>query len=163
MTLPHPWNPDVARSIIHSFKHLEGPLLPVLHALQEAHGYLPGDAIPLIAGELGLSRAEVHGVISFYPGFRTEKPGRHIVQVCRAEACQAAGGRVLEQHVKQHLGLDYHQTSGDGSVTLEPVFCLGNCACGPSLRVDNDVYGRVDPAKAGKLLNALTARKGETP
>lgn len=163
MTTPQGWNPDVARAIIHSLKHLEGPLLPILHALQHAQGYLPHEAIPLIAGELGLSRAEVHGVISFYPGFRREKPGRHIVQVCRAEACQAVGGRALEEHVKEHLGVDYHQSTSDGAISLEPVYCLGNCACGPSLRVDNDVYGRVDSTKAGKLLNALTARKGETP
>ena len=115
---------------------LPGALLPVLHEIQHEIGHIPPTAVPAIARALNLSRAEVHGVISFYTHFRTEPVGAHLIQLCRAEACQAVGSRELEAHVKARLGIDYNATSGDGQVTLEPVYCLGNCACGPSLQID---------------------------
>src|SRR5277367_4125970 len=124
-------------------KELPGALLPILHAVQEALTFVPKDAIPLIARELNLSIAEVHGVVTFYHYFLQEPPGRHVVHLCRAEACQALGGVALEAHVKARLGIDYHGTTSDGTVTLEPVYCLGNCALGPSLMIDRQLHGRV--------------------
>jgi formate dehydrogenase subunit gamma len=134
---------------------LPGGLLPILHAVQDALGFVPPDAVPLIAHELNLSRADVHGVVSFYHYFRTERGGRHVVHVCRAEACQALGGAALEAHAKKSLGIDFHGTSADGAVTLEPVFCLGNCALGPSLMIDEDLQGRVTPQRFDELMAPL--------
>ena len=113
----------------------EGALLPILHAIQAEHGHVPAEAVPLVADRLNLSRAEVHGVISYYHHFRQVPAGKHVVQVCRAEACQARGGEALAAHAKQSLGMDFHETTADGSVTLEPVYCLGQCACGPAMMV----------------------------
>ncbi|NNM61613.1 MAG: formate dehydrogenase subunit gamma [Steroidobacteraceae bacterium] len=140
-------------------KALPGALLPILHAIQDALGYVPKDAVPLIAHELNLSRAEVHGVISFYHYFRSEKPGACVMRICRAEACQAVGAAALEAHAKQRLGIDLHQTSADGAITLEAVYCLGNCALGPSVMVDERLEGRVDAGRFDELLAA--ARKPE--
>lgn len=130
-------------------------LLPVLHAVQDALGHIPPAAVPIIARALNLSRAEVHGVIGFYRHFRSHAPGRHVVQVCRAEACQAVGALELEAHARRALGCGFHETSADGSVTLGPVYCLGNCACGPSLRVDDEIVGRVDARRFDELLAEL--------
>lgn len=130
-----------------------GALLPVLHAVQDALGWVPPAAIALVARELNLSRAEVHGVASFYHHFRSAPPGRHVVRLCRAEACQARGARALEAHAKQALGVDFGATSRDGAVTLEAVYCLGNCACGPALLVDDrDLHANVTPARFDALL-----------
>lgn len=129
-----------------------GNLLPVLHAVQDALGYVPKDAIALIAFELNLSRAEVHGVVSFYHWYRREKPGRHVVHLCRAEACQSVGAAKLEAHAKKALGVDFHGTTADGAVTLEPVYCLGNCALGPSVMIDEQLCGRVTPARFDQIL-----------
>ncbi len=145
-------------SLIEAEVHRQGPLLPILHAVQQALGYIPADAVPTIAKALNLSRAEVHGVISFYHEFRTEPGGQTTVQVCRAEACQARGSRALEAHAKQSLGLEYGETSADGSVTLEAVYCLGNCACGPSLRIADEVYARVDAQRFDQLLTQVTGQ-----
>jgi formate dehydrogenase subunit gamma len=134
-----------------------GPLLCVLHAVQDALGCIPPAAVPAIAAGLNLSRAEVHGVISFYGEFRSAPAGRHIVQICRAEACQAVGARRLEQHAKNLLGIDYGATTADGLITLEPVYCLGNCACGPSVRVDDAVFARMTAARFDALLAELRA------
>src|SRR5580700_169703 len=123
-------------------KGIAGPLIPILHAVQSALSYVPRDAVPLIAAELNLSRAEVHGVVSFYHYFRQEPAGRHVIHVCRAEACQSVGAVALERHAKKSLGVDFHQTSADGAISLEPVYCLGNCALGPSVMVDNRLQGR---------------------
>ncbi len=136
-------------------KALPGGLLQILHAVQEALGFVPPDAAPLIAHELNLSRAEVHGVVSFYHYFRTERGGRHVVHVCRAEACQSLGAAALEAHAKKSLGVDYHGTSADGAVTLEPVYCLGNCALGPSLMIDGQLQGRVSPQRFDELIAPL--------
>lgn len=134
-----------------------GALLPVLHAVQDALGHVPKEAIALIAHELNLSRAEVHGVLSFYHWFRREVPGRHVMHLCRAEACQAVGAAQLERHAKQTLGIDFHGTTADGALSLEPVYCLGNCALGPSLMVDDQLCGRVTPKRFDQLVADLRA------
>lgn len=146
---------EVLTEIIAHYRDVPGGLLPLLHALQEALGYIPAAAVPAIARGLQLSRAEVHGVISFYHDFRSEPAGKHILQICRAEACQAMGSRVLETHAKQRLGIDYGDTTADGAISLEPVYCLGNCACSPSVRLDDEIHARVDPARLDTLLDGL--------
>ncbi|KEF29892.1 NAD-dependent formate dehydrogenase gamma subunit [Marinobacter nitratireducens] len=145
-----------ARAILDAHRHQPGALLPILHAIQDRLGYIPPETVPLIADALQQTRAEVHGVISFYHHFRTTPPGSHVVQLCRAEACQAMGGRALEQHVRQRLAVDYHQTTTDREITLEPVYCLGNCACAPSIRVDDSIHGRMTPEKFDRLAEQLT-------
>lgn len=145
-----------ARAILDAHRHRPGALLPILHAIQDRLGYIPPETVPLIADALQQTRAEVHGVISFYHHFRTTPPGSHVVQLCRAEACQAVGGRALEQHVRQRLAVDYHQTTTDREITLEPVYCLGNCACAPSIRVDDSIHGRMTPEKFDRLAEQLT-------
>jgi len=139
----HEWDREHVREIIHSNKDKPGALLPILHGIQDALGYVPADSVPLIAEALNLSRAEVHGVISFYHYFRNTPPGKRTVYLCRAESCQAMGSEVLEAHIKQRLDIDYHETTADGGITLEPVYCLGNCACSPSIMIDKEVHGRV--------------------
>lgn len=129
-----------------------GPLLPILHAVQDQLGYIPPQAVPRIAEGLNLSRAEVHGVLSFYHHFRQHPPGRHVVSVCRAEACQAVNGEATEAHARRRLGVDYRGTTADRQFTLEPVYCLGLCAAGPSVRIDDTVYGRVTPERLDELL-----------
>ncbi len=129
-----------------------GALLPILHAIQDEAGYIPEAAVPVIAEVLSLSRAEVHGVISFYHLFRTEPPGARTLYICRAEACQSMGARALEAHVKDRLGVDYHETTADGRFSLEPIYCLGNCACSPAVMLRQEVYGRVDSARLDELL-----------
>ena len=132
-----------------------GALLPVLHGIQDALGFIPPDAVPLIANRLNLSRAEVHGVISFYHHFRDTPPGRHTVHLCRAESCQAMQERALEEHAKEKLGIDFHQTTADGAMTLEPVYCLGNCALSPAMMIDGEVYGRVTPEQFDTIVNTV--------
>jgi len=129
-----------------------GGLLPALHAIQDELGYIPPEAVPAVAEAFNLSRAEVHGVISFYHLFRTTPPGRRTLYLCRAEACQAMGARALEKHAKKRLGLDFHETTADGRFSLEPIFCLGNCACSPAVMIDDFVYGRVTPERLDALL-----------
>ena len=152
--------PDVVTKIEHFLTRYEtkrSAILPVLHAIQDEFGHVPEQAVPVIARGLNLSRAEVHGVITFYHHFRSHAPGRHVVQVCRAEACQAVGAVALEAHAKKCLGIDFHETTADGAVTLEAVYCLGNCAVGPSLRVDDDIVGRVTPARFDEIVAELRA------
>lgn len=144
------------RAALDANRELPGALLPVLHAVQDSVGYVPDDAVPLIAHELNLSRAEVHGVISFYHHFRTHPPGRHVVRICRAEACQALGARALEEHAKKTLGIDFHETTKDGAITLEAVYCLGNCGCGPSVLIDpDDIRARVTSEAFDALVGEL--------
>ncbi|MCT2531239.1 formate dehydrogenase subunit gamma [SAR92 clade bacterium H921] len=138
--------------LVTQFKAVPGGLLPLLHAIQAELGYVPDSVVPSIATGLNLSRAEVHGVISFYHDFKTHPVGRNTVQICRAEACQSMGSRSLEAHAKETLGIDYHQTTADGSITLQEVFCLGNCACSPSVRINNDVFARVDQDRFDELV-----------
>ncbi|WP_286185211.1 formate dehydrogenase subunit gamma [Labrenzia sp. PO1] len=139
------------------FITLEGPLLPMLHGLQAEFGYVPQAAVELIAEALNLSKAEVHGVISFYHDFRKAPAGRHIVKICRAEACQAVGGEALGEAVLAKLGLDWHGTTRNGAVTLEPVYCLGLCACAPAAMVDGKVIGRVTEDRMTRILQEAGA------
>ncbi|WP_127901952.1 formate dehydrogenase subunit gamma [Solirhodobacter olei] len=136
---------------------LEGPLLPILHAVQDAFGYVPQEALPKIAEKLNITRAEVHGVVSFYHDFRDAPAGRHVVKLCRAEACQAQGAEETAAHAKARLGVGFHGTTPNGNVTLEPVFCLGLCACGPAAMVDGKVVGRVDAARLDEILAEMGA------
>ena len=130
--------------IIRDLKHLEGPMLPILQAIQAEFGYVPDEVKRIIADELNLSRADVHGVVTFYHDFREHPAGRHVLKLCRAEACQSMGGDRIADRVRALLGIDFHQTTLDGAVTLEPVYCLGLCACAPAAMLDGEVYGRVD-------------------
>lgn len=141
------------RDIVAALKHKPGAMLPILHGLRDELGYIPNDAVPVIAEALQVTRAEVHGVISFYHDFNTQPIGRHRLQICRAEACQARGSRDLEEYAKQRLGIGYHQTTPDGEVTLEAVYCLGNCATGPSVRLGDRIYGRVNANRLDALLD----------
>lgn len=152
------WDVETGRGIIRALKHVEGALLPILHALQDRFGYVDAAAVPVIADELNLSRAEVHGVISFYHDFRKRAPGQHVVKICRAEACQSVGGRESEAHAQQRLNTGFHETSADGRYTLEPVYCLGNCACAPSAMIDGKLYGRVTPQRFDQIVDALDGR-----
>lgn len=132
-----------------------GPLLPLLHAIQDEMGFIPSRAVPIVAEVLNLSRAEVHGVISFYHLLRETPPGRQILYLCRAEACQAMGARDLERHAKEKLGVDFHETTSDGRYSLEPIYCLGNCACSPAIMIDDFVYGRVTPKRFDMLVKEI--------
>ncbi|MEA2739635.1 MAG: formate dehydrogenase subunit gamma [Acetobacteraceae bacterium] len=151
-----PWNDDRARAVIADFAGTEGASLPILHALQATFGCIPLDAEPLIASALNISRAEVHGIVTFYHEFRRNVPGRHMLHVCRAEACQAVGGDALGAHVRSALGVDWHGTTADGAVTLEPVFCLGLCASGPSALLDGRPVGRLTAARFDRMLETLS-------
>lgn len=152
--------PEIAAritEILRAHEGMEGPLLPILHAVQAAWGHIPRDALPLIAEALNLTRAEVHGVMSFYHDFREDPAGRHVLKLCRAEACQAMGADRVADHAKGVLGIDWHQTTRDGAVTLEPIFCLGLCACAPAALVDGRVVGRVDEARVEALIAEVRA------
>lgn len=140
------------RAIAERFAGLDGALLPVLHAVQAEFGHVPRDAVPVIAAALNLSRADVHGVVSFYHDFRAAPAGRHVVKLCRAEACQSAGGERLVTQARETLGVDFGGTTADGAVTLEPVYCLGLCACAPAALVDGAPHGRLDEAALAALL-----------
>jgi formate dehydrogenase subunit gamma len=136
---------------------LRGALLPLLHALQAEWGHIPDSAVAPIAQALNLSRADVHGVISFYHDFRRKPAGRHIVKICRAEACQARGGAAIERAAAERLGVAMGATRGDGQVTLEPVYCLGLCATGPNALVDGRPVSRVDIARLDRIVATVAA------
>ncbi|MFT5722733.1 MAG: formate dehydrogenase subunit gamma [Motiliproteus sp.] len=141
---------------VEQLKQQPGALLPILHGIQTQLGYIPAAAIPIIATALQQTRAEIEGVISFYHHFRTAPPGRNVLQICAAEACQARGAKALEQHAQTTLGIGYHQTTPDREYSLEPVYCLGNCACGPSVRVGDEIIGNVNPQRFDQLLDQLS-------
>lgn len=141
--------------ILKAHKGLEGALLPILHAVQAEFGYIPQEILPTIAKDLNISRAEVHGVVSFYHDYRETPAGRHVIKLCRAEACQAMGADQVAAHVQKSLGVDWHGTTADGAVTLDPIFCLGLCACGPAAMVDGKLIARVDTARMDKIIGAL--------
>lgn len=145
------------REIIAEHIALEGPLLPIFHAIQAEWGHVPQMAIAVIAEALNIGRAEVHGTMSFYHDFRTEPAGRHVVKLCRAEACQAVGADALADLARTKLGVDWHGTTKNGTVTLEPVFCLGLCACAPAALVDGKVVGRMDEAKLDRIIAEVGA------
>jgi len=148
------WDVDRARARIGELEQLPGALLPILHALQEEFGYLDPEATPLIASALNLSRAEVHGVISFYHDFRQSPRGQHLLRICRAESCQSMGCDALIEHVERRCGIKLGETTPDGSLTVEPVFCLGNCALSPAVMMDGEPYGKVSAGIADFLIDS---------
>lgn len=147
------WSQEVGLETIRSHADQRGPLLPVLHALQETFGYVDPRAVPLVAKALNVSRADVHGVLTFYSDLRSSPPGKVRIQVCRGEACQSVGAHVLAGYATSSLGVHFGETTADGSVTLDEVFCLGNCALGPNVTVNGHLRGRVDPADFDHLVN----------
>jgi len=138
------WNKERAAEIIGALRGVDGPALPILHALQKEFGFIHDEAIERVAHALNLSRAEVHGIVSFYHDFRSAPAGRHVLKLCRAEACQSRGGDALADHAKARLHLDWSETAPNGAVTLEPVYCLGLCACAPAAMLDGKPVGRLD-------------------
>lgn len=155
-------NPDhaaVIGRVIEQRRAQAGALLPILHGIQDELGHVPDEAVPQVASALNLSRAEVHGVVSFYHYFRRTPPGRHTVHICRAEACQSMGAERLAAHARTRLGIDFHQTTPDGAVSLEPIYCLGNCACSPAMLVDDEVVGRVTPQRFDEIIGPLSSAK----
>jgi formate dehydrogenase subunit gamma len=149
------WEPTRAEAIVAEHAALQGAALPILHALQEAFGYIDDGAVPMLASALNLSRAEVVGTISFYHDFRRHPPGKHVLKLCRAEACQAAGCETMHAHAKRRLGIGWHETTANGAVTLEPVFCLGLCACGPAALFDGEPIAKLDAAALDDVLDAV--------
>jgi formate dehydrogenase subunit gamma len=150
-----PWNEGRAQAIIASHAGTEGASLPILHHLQGVFGCVPLEVEPIIAASLNLTRAEVHGVVTFYNEFRRTVPGRHMLHLCRAEACQAVGADAVGSHVRSALAVDWHGTSADGAVTLEPVFCLGLCATGPAALLDGKPVGRLSAERIDRMLETL--------
>lgn len=147
-----PWNADTARAIIIENADRPGALLPILHALQEQFGYIDREAEPLIADVLNITRAEVHGVVTFYHDFREQPAGRHVLKICRAESCQARGADALAAQAEARLGVPFGDTSADGRVTLEPVYCLGLCSVSPSAMLDGKVFGRLNADRLDAIL-----------
>jgi formate dehydrogenase subunit gamma len=143
---------ETVRRIVADLKDRPGPLLEVLHAVQAALGCVPDSVVPLVAQGLNLSRAEVHGVVTFYHYFRRTAPGKHTVSLCRAEACQSMGAEALAEHARRRLGVDFHQTTPNGQFSLEPVYCLGNCACSPAAMIDGRLFGRVSAERFDELI-----------
>ena len=166
-SIPEPATDDILPSeqkaavaaALDAYANERGGLLEVLHAVQRQLGYVPPTAVPVVARALNISRAEVHGVLTFYPDFRQSPAGRHVVRVCRAEACQAVGARALEDHARRALGVEFHGTTADGAITLEPAYCLGNCACGPSLLIDEALHARVSPSRFDTLMQQARGGK----
>lgn len=155
MASDHEWERETVERIATSLKETPGGLMPILRQVQDELGWLPPDSIALIAGILNLSRAEVHGVASFYHDFRHQPPGRFVIQVCRAESCQAMGADALAEHIRRRLGIDFGHTTRDRTFTLEPVYCLGNCACSPAVVVAGDLAGCVTPERFDRLVANL--------
>src|ERR1700761_5565523 len=149
-----PWSPEKAVEIIAAKADMDGALMPILHALVDTFGYVPDEAVPLIAGALNLSRADVHGTLTFYHDFRREPAPRHVVKLCQAEACQARGGVALTRHAEQALGtrIDPHGHANPAGVSLEPIYCLGLCASGPSALIDGRPHARLTPARFDALM-----------
>jgi formate dehydrogenase subunit gamma len=141
---------------IEAHRGVDGALLPLMHAIQDDIGYIPEEVYPQISKALALSVAEVHGFVTFYHHFRTHPVGKHVLQICRAESCQAMGAEKLEADIKEQLGVDYHETTVDGEITLLPVYCLGNCACSPAVMMDEEVYGRVDAQMVAEIVSEVS-------
>ena len=150
------WDADRAQARIRELEHLPGALLPILHALQEEFGYIDSAATPMIADALNISQAEVHGVLGFYHHFRHKPAGRHVLWICRAESCQSMGCEKLVEQVERKAGIKIGETTPDGSLTVEQVFCLGNCALSPAVLLDGQPYGRVSPNVADFLVDNAT-------
>ncbi|HWK14169.1 MAG TPA: formate dehydrogenase subunit gamma [Rhizobiaceae bacterium] len=145
------------RAVIAENIGLEGPLLPILHAIQHEFGYVPAESLPVIADALNISNAETHGVVSFYHDYRREPAGRHVIKLCQAEACQSMGSGAVARRFQDLLGIGLHETTADGRVTLEPVYCLGLCACSPAAIVDGEVIGRLDEETIGEIVAGVQA------
>jgi formate dehydrogenase subunit gamma len=158
MDSAHSWDRAAVERIAHSLKRKPGALMVILRRVQDALGWVPADAVPVIAKILNLSRAEVHGVVTFYHDFRHHPPGKNVIKVCRAESCQAMGAVALAQHIKDRLGCDFGQTRADGAYTLDAVYCFGNCACSPAVAVNGKLLGRVTPKLFDEALAKATAR-----
>jgi formate dehydrogenase subunit gamma len=152
-----PWSAERAAAIIAEYKEVDGATLPILHDIQHAFGFVPEAVIPMIAEALNLSRAEVYGTVTFYQDFRRERPGRHGVKLCRAEACQAAGGDRLAERAEKRLGVKLGETTADRRVTIEPIYCLGLCATAPSAMLDDRMIGRLDETKLDAILTEAQA------
>lgn len=152
------WSRETVRAIVARHRDRPGALLPVLHELNDTFGYVDRRALPVVAEDLNLSQADVFGVLSFYNDFRTEPRGRTVVRICRAEACQSMGAERIASHATERLGVELGGTTPDGSVTLEQVFCLGNCALSPAVEVDGRLVGRVDEARFDELVPSPVAR-----
>jgi formate dehydrogenase subunit gamma len=152
------YNKETASEIIAGFDKRPEMLVQVLHAFMDRFGWISSDAIRQLAEELNLSRADVHGVVSYYHDFRTSPAGKHVVKICEAEACQAMGSRDLSEHAKKSLGLDMHESNDN--VTLEPIYCLGNCACSPAIMVDGKTFGRVSAQRFDEIVAAMDSMDG---
>jgi formate dehydrogenase subunit gamma len=137
---------------IQKYQDKPGALLPLMHAIQDDLGFVPEESFKPISKAYNLSVAEIHGFVTFYHHFRTHLPGKNILQICRAESCQAMGSENLENYCQEKLGIDYHQTTKDNSITLEPVYCLGNCACSPAVMINEEVVGRVNETKIDQII-----------
>lgn len=152
MDTAHSWDHAAVQSIALSLKDKPGALMLILRRVQDALGWVPPDSVPMIAKILNLSRAEVHGVVTFYHDFRHEPPGKNVIKLCRAESCQAMGAVALAEHIKERLNCGFGQTSADGAFTLDAVYCLGNCACSPAVVVNGKLLGRVTPSRFDEAL-----------
>lgn len=146
-----------AAAIVAELKGLEGPLLPILHSIQDEFGFVPDETLPVIAEALNMSNAEVYGVVSFYHDYRREPAGRHVIKLCRAESCQSMGSDEVAARLTRLLGIGFDETSADGSVSLQPVYCLGLCACSPAAMVDGEVMGRLDAASVDEIVAQVRA------
>lgn len=151
----HAMSPEqsaTVRRIAEQMASMPGALLPILHEIQSALGFVPSSSAAIVADALNISRADVHGVVSFYHLYRTSPPGQKTLYICRAEACQSMGGRDLAAYAQKKLAIDFHETTADGKISLEPIFCLGNCACAPAVMVDSTVHGRVTPDRLDAII-----------
>lgn len=158
-TPPDGFDPVAVDQIVAAHRDLPGALLPILHEINRHFGYIPHQAVAVIAAGLNLSRAEVHGVVSFYHDFRSAPPGRHVIRICRAESCQAMGSSALEDHIARAIGAAVGQASADAEFSFEAVYCFGNCACSPALEIDGELQGR---ATARTFDAALALLRKET-
>jgi len=159
LTAAASWDATAVQEIIRAQKQIPGAMLPILHGIQDLVGFIPSDAVPMIAEGLNVSRAEVHGVVSYYHHFRQQPGARVQLQICRAEACQARGADALAKHAKARLGCDFHQATADGDVMLEPVYCLGHCAVGPNIAIGDELYARMTPARFDALIGSKRGAK----
>ena len=155
MSMTNGYDSVIASKIVEHYESKPEMLMQILHGVVERFGYIPEAAIRQLADELNLSRADVHGVVSYYHDFRTEPPGKHIVKICQAEACQSMGSRELTRHAEESLGIKMR--SGDDDISLEPVYCLGNCACSPAVMIDGRTFGRVSLERFDELIGSLEA------
>jgi formate dehydrogenase subunit gamma len=158
MNTAHNWDRTAVEQIADSLKHKPGALMLVLRRVQDTLGWVPADAVPVIAKTLNLSRAEVHGVVTFYHDFRHQPPATNVIKVCRAESCQAMGAVALADHIKKRVGCDFGHSSADGTFTLDAIYCFGNCACSPAVTVNGKLFGRVTPARFDEVLAKATVR-----